>query len=88
VATAEAEAKALTEDRNEAETEELRTALGAGGTGKGTAAPCARRPGPSRTWRSGRSRARPGRRGTRWTALIDLATHFRDALLVSSGADR
>ena len=37
MATAEAEAKALTGDRNEAETEELRTALGAGGTGKGTA---------------------------------------------------
>ena len=37
VAAAEAEAKALTDDRNEAETEELRTALGAGGTGKGTA---------------------------------------------------
>ena len=30
VATAEAEAKALTEDRNETETEELRTALGGG----------------------------------------------------------
>ncbi|HEX2212868.1 MAG TPA: DNA polymerase III subunit delta', partial [Mycobacterium sp.] len=33
VATAEAEALALTVDRNEAETEQLRTALGAGGTG-------------------------------------------------------
>src|ERR1700709_1607937 len=37
VAPAEDEAKALTGDRNEAETEELRTALGAGGTGKGAA---------------------------------------------------
>src|SRR3979490_2411501 len=37
VATAEDEAKSLTGDRNESETEELRTALGAGGTGKGTA---------------------------------------------------
>jgi DNA polymerase-3 subunit delta' len=37
VATAEAEAKAVTEDGNESETEELRTALGAGGSGKGTA---------------------------------------------------
>ena len=37
VAAAEAEAVVLTADRAEAETEELRTALGAGGTGKGTA---------------------------------------------------
>src|SRR6195952_5799200 len=37
VASAEVEAKALTEGRNESEAEELRTALGAGGTGKGTA---------------------------------------------------
>ena len=37
VATAEAEAKAINEGRDEAEAEELRTALGAGGTGKGTA---------------------------------------------------
>ena len=42
VAAAEAEAMALTADRNEAETEELRTALGAGGTGKGTAGSAAR----------------------------------------------
>ena len=37
VAAAEAEAAVLTAGRDEAETEELRTALGAGGTGKGTA---------------------------------------------------
>ena len=37
VKTAEDEALALTVDRNEVEAEELRTALGAGGTGKGTA---------------------------------------------------
>ncbi|MDT5260805.1 MAG: polymerase subunit delta, partial [Mycobacterium sp.] len=37
VAAAEAEAVELTADRAEAETDELRTALGAGGTGKGTA---------------------------------------------------
>src|ERR1700712_398770 len=35
VKTAEQDAKALTGDRNDVETEELRTALGAGGTGKG-----------------------------------------------------
>src|SRR5246500_4216382 len=60
VATADTEAKALTVDRDAAEAEELKTALGAGGTGKGTAAtprgaagarvprragPCADRPG-------------------------------------------
>ena len=37
VATAEAEARAVTGGRDEAETDELRTALGAGGTGRGTA---------------------------------------------------
>src|SRR6185295_3686818 len=37
VKSAEDEALALTVDRNEVEAEELRTALGAGGTGKGTA---------------------------------------------------
>src|ERR1700744_3902907 len=37
VGAAETEAVVLTADRAEAETEELRTALGAGGTGKGTA---------------------------------------------------
>src|SRR5262245_11989160 len=88
VAMAEAEARALTEDRNQAETEELRTALGAGGTGKGTAG----------TWRGAtgaikdlerrqKSRQTRASRDALDRALIDLATYFRDALMVSAIAD-
>jgi DNA polymerase III subunit delta' len=87
VATAEAEAKALTEDRNETETEELRTALGAGGSGKGTAGALRGAAGAlndlEKRQKSRRTRAS---RDALDRALIDLATYFRDALLVSSGA--
>ncbi|ULE35067.1 DNA polymerase III subunit delta' [Mycobacterium sp. IDR2000157661] len=87
VATAEAEALALTVDRNEAEAEELRTALGAGGTGKGTAGTLRGAAGAlnalERRQKSRRTRAS---RDALDRALIDLAMYFRDALLVSSGA--
>lgn len=88
VATAEAEAKALTEMRNEAETEELRTALGAGGTGKGTAGTLRGAAGAIKDLeRRQKSRQTRASRDALDRALIDLATHFRDALLMSSGAD-
>lgn len=87
VATAEAEARALTEDRNEAETEELRTALGAGGTGKGTASTLRGATGAIKDLeRRQKSRQTRASRDALDRALIDLATYFRDALLVSSGA--
>jgi len=87
VAAAEAEAKALTEDRNEAETEELRTALGAGGTGKGTAATLRGATGAIKDLeKRQKSRQTRASRDALDRALIDLATYFRDALLVSSGA--
>lgn len=87
VATAEAEAKSLTEDRNEAETEELRTALGAGGTGKGTAGALRGATGAIRELeKRQKSRQTRASRDALDRALIDLATYFRDALLVSSGA--
>ena len=87
VATAEAEARALTEDRNEAETEELRTALGAGGTGKGTAGTLRGATGAIKDLeRRQKSRQTRASRDALDRALIDLATYFRDALLVSSGA--
>jgi DNA polymerase III subunit delta' len=87
VATAEAEAKALTGDRNEAETEELRTALGAGGTGKGTAGTLRAGTGALKDLEK-RQKSRQTRAGrdAMDRALIDLAAYFRDALLVSSGA--
>ena len=87
VATAEAEAKALTVERDEAEAEELRTALGAGGTGKGTAATLRGATGAIRDLeRRQKSRQTRASRDALDRALIDLATYFRDALVVSSGA--
>ncbi|VEG58126.1 DNA polymerase III, delta'' subunit [Mycolicibacterium aurum] len=87
VATAEAEAKALTGDRNEAEAEELRTAMGAGGTGKGTAGAVRGAAGALKDLeKRQKSRQTRASRDALDRALIDLATYFRDALLVSSGA--
>ena len=87
VATAEAEAKALTGDRNEAEADELRTAMGAGGTGKGTAGAVRGAAGALKDLeKRQKSRQTRASRDALDRALIDLATYFRDALLVSSGA--
>jgi DNA polymerase-3 subunit delta' len=87
VATAEAESRALTEGRNEAETEELRTALGAGGTGKGTAGTLRGATGAIKDLeRRQKSRQTRASRDALDRALIDLATYFRDALLVASNA--
>ncbi|GAC1648081.1 MAG: DNA polymerase III subunit delta' [Mycobacterium sp.] len=87
VSAAETEARALTEDRNEAETDELRTALGAGGTGKGTAGILRGATGAIKGLeRRQKSRQTRASRDALDRALIDLATYFRDALLVSSGA--
>jgi DNA polymerase-3 subunit delta' len=88
VATAEAEARALTADRDETEAEELKTALGAGGTGKGTAATLRGATGAIRDLeRRQKSRLTRASRDAMDRALIDLANYFRDALLVASGAD-
>ena len=87
VAAAEAESKALTSARDEAETEELRTALGAGGTGKGTATALRGATGALKELeRRQKSRQTRASRDALDRALIDLANYFRDALLVASGA--
>lgn len=87
VAAAEAEAKALTEGRNEAESEELRTALGAGGTGKGTAGTMRGSAGALKDLeKRQKSRQTRASRDALDRALMDLAGYFRDALLVSAGA--
>jgi DNA polymerase-3 subunit delta' len=87
VAAAEAEAVVLTADRAEAETEELRTALGAGGTGKGTAGALRGSAGAIKDLeRRQKSRQTRASRDALDRALIDLATYFRDALVVSAGA--
>jgi DNA polymerase-3 subunit delta' len=87
VATAEAEARALNVGRDEAEAEELRTALGAGGTGKGTAGALRGATGAIKDLeRRQKSRQTRASRDALDRALIDLATYFRDALLVANGA--
>ncbi|MCV7107248.1 MULTISPECIES: DNA polymerase III subunit delta' [Mycolicibacterium] len=87
VAAAEAEAKALTEGRNDAETEELRTALGAGGTGKGTAGTMRGAAGAIKDLeKRQKSRQTRASRDALDRALIDLASYFRDALLVATGS--
>lgn len=87
VATAEAEAKALTGDRNETEAEELRTALGAGGTGKGTAGTMRGAAGALKDLeKRQKSRQTRASRDALDRALIDLAMYFRDALLIATGA--
>ncbi len=87
VLTADAEAKALTGDRNEAEAEELRTALGAGGTGKGTAGTMRGAAGALKDLeKRQKSRQTRASRDALDRALIDLATYFRDALLIASSA--
>ncbi len=85
VAAAEAEAVVLTADRAEAETEELRTALGGGGTGKGTAGALRGVAGAIKDLeRRQKSRQTRASRDALDRALIDLATYFRDALMVSA----
>jgi DNA polymerase-3 subunit delta' len=87
VAAAEAEAVALTVGRAEIETEELRTALGAGGTGKGAGGAMRGSAGAIKDLeRRQKSRQTRASRDALDRALIDLATYFRDALLVSANA--
>lgn len=87
VAAAEAEAKALTADRDESEAEELITALGGGGTGKGTTSAMRGATGAIRDLeRRQKSRLTRSSRDALDRALIDLANYFRDALLVATGA--
>jgi len=87
VAAADAEARALTEDRNETETEELRIALGAGGTGKGAAGALRGSAGALKDLeRRHKSRLTRASRDALDRSLIDLATYFRDALMVAGRA--
>jgi len=89
VGAAETEAVALTADRAEAETDELRTALGAGGTGKGTAGSMRGAAGAIKDLeRRQKSRQTRASRDALDRALIDVATYFRDALVLSARAGR
>lgn len=84
---AEAEAKEISADRDERETEELKTALGAGGTGKGAAGALRGSAGILKELeRTQKSRKTRTERDIMDRALIDLAGLYRDALAQSMGA--
>lgn len=86
VDTAEAEALASNAGRDEVEIEELMTALGAGGTGRG-AAGAFRGAGQLKDLeKKQKSRKTRASRDALDRALIDLGALLRDALLVASGA--
>ena len=87
VAAAEAESRALTVGRDEAESDELLTALGAGGTGKGTAGATRGTAGAIKDLeRRQKSRQTRASRDALDRALIDLATYLRDAMMAAGGA--
>jgi DNA polymerase III subunit delta' len=87
VAAAESEANGLTAARNAAETSELETALGAGGTGKGAAAAARGAKGAIRDLeRRQKSRATRSQRDALDRALVDLAGFYRDTLVTAFGA--
>ena len=89
VSAAEAEAKALSAELNEDETEALKVALGAGGTGRGSAAAVRGSAGQLKELeRRQRSRATRVQRDALDRALVDLAGFYRDVLLVHSRAGR
>lgn len=87
VRSADEEASAANESRNEAEKEELRTAMGAGGTGKGTAsATRGANAAIKELEKRQKSRATRSQRDALDLALIDLAGFYRDVLVQRSGA--
>ncbi|MFD4293609.1 DNA polymerase III subunit delta' [Rhodococcus sp. NPDC058505] len=83
----DAEAKELNAEINDRETEELRTALGAGGTGKGAAGALRGSAGALKDLeRRQKSRETRMKRDGLDRALIDLAGLYRDALAVALGS--
>jgi DNA polymerase III subunit delta' len=87
VRAAEAEAAARTTELNAGEAEALQTALGAGGTGRGTAAATRGTTAAVRELeRRQKSRATRTQRDALDRALVDLAAFYRDVLLAQSGS--
>ncbi|WP_007027210.1 DNA polymerase III subunit delta' [Saccharomonospora iraqiensis] len=87
VRTAEADASSESKARDEAEQDELRTAMGAGGTGKGVAgAKRAADAAVKQLEKKQKSRATRTQRDTLDLALVDLAGFYRDVLVTASGA--
>jgi DNA polymerase-3 subunit delta' len=87
VNAAETEATTLSETRDIAEREALETAMGAGGTGKGTAAATRGAKGALKELeKRQKSRATRTQRDALDLALIDLAGFYRDVLVTSFGS--
>jgi len=88
VKAAEEEAAAFAAERNEPEKEALAAAMGAGGTGKGTAA-ATRSAGAALKdlERKQKSRTTRAQRDALDRALVDLAAFYRDVMLDQAGAD-
>ncbi|GGF10415.1 DNA polymerase III subunit delta' [Williamsia phyllosphaerae] len=84
VRSAETVAKAIATPLDEAETEEMRTALGAGGTGKGSGGAMRGSAGVLKALeQQQKSRTTRLKRDVLDRALVDLAALFRDALVAS-----
>ena len=87
VKTAEEEAKAVTDERDEPEREALRQAFGEGSTGKGVAKAVRGVAGALKDLEDRqKSRATRTKRDTLEVALLDLAWFYRDVLAVQFGA--
>jgi DNA polymerase-3 subunit delta' len=87
VQAAETEASTLSETRDTVEREALETAMGAGGTGKGTAAATRGAKGALKELeRRQKSRATRTQRDSLDLALIDLAGFYRDVLVTAVGS--
>jgi DNA polymerase-3 subunit delta' len=88
VRTAEEEAKAVTEELDEPERDALRRAFGEGSTGKGVAKAMRGMAGAMKDLEDRqKSRATRVKRDTLDQALLDLASFYRDVLMVQLGAD-
>ncbi len=87
ISAAEAEAEAVTADRAVREKEELRTALGAGGTGRGAANAARGSAGQLKDLeRRQKARATRAQRDALDRALVDLAGFYRDVLMTRLSA--
>ncbi|KJK49971.1 DNA polymerase III subunit delta' [Lentzea aerocolonigenes] len=88
IKAAEDDASTANESRNEAEREALETAMGAGGTGKGTAAATRGAKGALKDLeKRQKSRATRTQRDSLDMALVDLAGFYRDALVTHTGSE-
>ncbi|WP_026422881.1 DNA polymerase III subunit delta' [Actinokineospora inagensis] len=87
VKAAEADATEVSGSRDEVEKEALKTALGAGGTGKGTASATRGSAGAIKELeKRQKSRATRTQRDALDLALVDLAGFYRDVLVTTSGS--